>query len=104
MLCILHLSDPACREADVARTAKDPAVLIAQHIEPNPDRPGIWDARLHGHGVPVWALVGYGEATGRDAAATAPAYRLPQEALEAAFAYRDRYPAEIAARIVDNTA
>ncbi|HZR98768.1 MAG TPA: hypothetical protein VFE37_08685 [Chloroflexota bacterium] len=88
----------------MAQTARDPAALIEQYIEPNPDRPGVGDARLREYGVPVWALVGYGEATGRDAVATARAYRLPLEAVEAALAYRDRYPAEIAARIADNAA
>ncbi|HEY7068271.1 MAG TPA: hypothetical protein VII06_42875 [Chloroflexota bacterium] len=88
----------------MARTEKDPAVLIAQYIEPNPDRPGIADARLCEHAVPVWALVGYAQATGRDAAAVARAYRVPQEAVEAAFAYRDRHPAVIEARIAANVA
>ena len=88
----------------MARTAKDPAALIEQYIEPNPDKSGIGDARLRDYGAPVWALIGYVQATGRDAAATARAYRLPLEAVEAAIAYRDRHPTEIAARINDNAA
>jgi uncharacterized protein (DUF433 family) len=88
----------------MAQTTKGPTALIEEYIEPNPDRPGLGDARLRDYGVPIWALVGYAEATGRDAAATARAYRLPLEAVQAALAYRDRYPAEIAARIADNAA
>ncbi len=88
----------------MALTDKDPAALVEQYVEPNPDKPGIGDARLREYGVPVWALVGYGEATGCDAAATALAYRLPVEAVEAALAYRDRYPTEIAVRLAENAA
>ena len=88
----------------MAQTAKDSAALIDQYIEPNPDQPGSGDARLRDYGVPVWALIGYIQATGRDAAATARAYRLPTEAVESALAYRDCHPAEIAARIAENAA
>jgi uncharacterized protein (DUF433 family) len=88
----------------MAQTAKDPAALIEQYVEPNPDKPAIGDARLRDYGVPVWALVGYIQATARDIAATARAYRLPPDAVEAALAYRDRHPAEIAARIAENAA
>jgi hypothetical protein len=38
---------------------------IEGYIEENPDRPGPAGALLIDHGVPVWALIGYSQATGR---------------------------------------
>jgi hypothetical protein len=33
--------------------------LIAEYLEPNPNRPGPADWRVKGRGVSVWALIGY---------------------------------------------
>jgi len=82
----------------------DPAALIARYIEPNPDRPGVDDARLIAYGVPVWALIGHYEAIWSDAAAVAQGYRVPLEAAQAALAYYEHHKAVIDARIAANTA
>jgi uncharacterized protein (DUF433 family) len=78
--------------------------LIAEHIEQNPSLPGAADVRIRGHGVPVWALIGQHEATGRDAAAVARAYRIPRAAMDAALAYYRQHRAVIQARIDANAA
>jgi len=88
----------------VAAPATSAAKLIAQYIEPNPHRPGADEVRIRGTGVPVWALIGQFEATGRDRQRTATAYRLPVEALDAALAYYERHRAVIRARIAANAA
>jgi uncharacterized protein (DUF433 family) len=80
----------------------DTAALIARYIEPNPDRPGVDDARLVAYGVPVWALIGHYDAIGRDAAVVARGYRVRLEAVQAALAYYERHKAVIDARIAAN--
>ncbi|MGI8687772.1 MAG: hypothetical protein ACR2M3_04255 [Thermomicrobiales bacterium] len=39
--------------------------LIARYIAPHPTKPGADQAIIAGHGVSVWALVGYLRGTGR---------------------------------------
>ena len=88
----------------MATDTRNAAALIEQYIEPDPDRPGVEEARLREHGVPIWALIGYRKATRRDAAAIARAYRVPIEAVAAALAYHARHRAAIDARIAANLA
>jgi uncharacterized protein (DUF433 family) len=78
--------------------------LIRKWIEPNPVRPGGENARLREYGVPVWALIGHARATGRDAAAVAGDYDVPQEAVEAALAYYEQHRSQIDTRIAANAA
>ncbi len=44
----------------------DKPELIARWIEPNPHRAGPANVRIKEYAVPVWALVGYWNAVGRD--------------------------------------
>jgi uncharacterized protein (DUF433 family) len=65
--------------------------LIEEHIEQNPNRPGLADAWLKDYGVPVWALIGYLEAVHGDIARTAADYDVPVDAVRAAIAFYRRY-------------
>ena len=78
--------------------------LITRYIELDPDRPGIAEARLIGSGVPVWALIGHYQATGRDARYVADSYAVPLEAVQAALAYYRQHHAVIEARLDANAA
>ena len=80
------------------------AELIAQYIEPNPHHPGVADARLKESGVPVWALIGHYQATGRDPAYVAESYEVPIAAVKAALAYYDQHAAALEARLAENAA
>ena len=77
--------------------------LIEKYIEPNPNRPGVAEARITGYGVSVWALVGYLEAVHGDIAQVADDYGLPREAVEAALAYYHRHKGLIDARLAANS-
>jgi len=88
----------------VAARAPDAKQLIAEYIEENPNVPGAADAWIRDRGVPVWAVIDQYEATGRDAAAVARAYRIPRAAMDAALAYYRRHRAVIKARIDANAA
>jgi uncharacterized protein (DUF433 family) len=88
----------------VATPTKSADELIAEYIEQSPHAPGAADVRIKGDAVPVWALIGHYEATGRDAAEVARGYRIPREAMEAALAYYERHRAVIQARIEANAA
>lgn len=77
--------------------------LIARHIEPNPLRPGVENARLTDSGVPVWALAGYLAAVDGDVRKIAADYDLPLETVRAAIAYYRRHQAAVDARIAANT-
>ena len=90
-----RLSSPSPRPGDDE--------LITKYLEPDPNRSGRFDVRLKNYGVHVWALVGYHHATAANVDKVADAYRLPREAVEAAFAYYRRHPAVIDARIDANT-
>lgn len=78
--------------------------LITRYISPNPFRPGVAEARVTEHGVPVWALVGHWEAGDHDIDSVAQDYALPRPAVEAALAYYERHKAAIDVRIAANAA
>ncbi|MCX6020182.1 MAG: DUF433 domain-containing protein [Chloroflexi bacterium] len=80
------------------------SALVQQHIGPNPYRPGAGDVRIKGAGISVWAIIAYWQASGRDAARTARAYELPNEAVEAALDYYREHQAAIDARLEANDA
>ncbi len=80
------------------------AELIAHYIEPDLDRPGPAEARLVDSGVPVWALIGHYQATGRDPAVVAADYDVPLAAVAAALAYYAQHRAAIDARLEANAA
>lgn len=74
--------------------------LIARYIEPHPQYPD--EARLKGYGISVWSLVSYRNTVDCGAVRVAEAYSLPREAVEAAFAYYQRYKILIDLRIAAN--
>jgi len=76
--------------------------LISRYIEPNPHHPGPADVRLKESCVPVWAIIGHYQATGRDPEYVAASYEIPLEAVEAALAYYRQYQAVIEARLAAN--
>ena len=78
--------------------------LIKQWIEANPYRPGVENVRLRQYAVPVWALVGHAQATGRSAEQVAADYEVPREAVEAALAYYRENRNAIDSRIAANAA
>ncbi|HLH22305.1 MAG TPA: DUF433 domain-containing protein [Chloroflexota bacterium] len=84
--------------------ASTDAELISRYVELDPDRPGPAEARIIGTGVPVWALIGHYQATGRDPAYVAASYDLPLAAVEAALAYYRQHQAVIEARLAANAA
>ena len=78
--------------------------LIARYIAPHPTKPGADQAIIAGHGVSVWALVGYLQGTKERAQRVAADYALPVEAVEASMAYYHRHRALIDSRIAVNDA
>ncbi len=76
--------------------------LIAQYLEPNPNRPGAADWWVKDRGVSVWALVGYWKTPGQDVESVARAYAIPPEAVEAALAYYRRHQELIDDRLAAN--
>jgi uncharacterized protein (DUF433 family) len=76
--------------------------LIAQYLEPNPNRPGRANWRVKERGVSVWALVGHWEAVGGDVEEVARDYLVPVEAVEAALAYYRRNKVLIDDRLATN--
>ncbi len=78
--------------------------LIARFIVPHPTRPGVDHAIVAGHGVSVWALVGYLRGTNVSVQQVAADYDLPIEAVEAAMAYYRRHKALIDSRLAINDA
>ncbi len=75
--------------------------LIARYIAPHPTKPGADQAIIAGHGVSVWAVVGYLRGMGESAQRVAADYALP---VEAAMAYYHRHQALIDSRIAVNDA
>jgi hypothetical protein len=67
-----------------------------------PDEQGPHEARVRGHGVSVWALIGYWRAVNFDAEATSQAYQIPREAMEAVLALYRRYEQYVDARLLLN--
>ena len=88
----------------MATTLQPEADPGAAYIEYDPSKPGIADARTIEGGVPVWALIGHYQTTGRDAAYVAKSYRLHLETVNAALAYYQQHRAVIDARLEANAA
>jgi len=82
--------------------SNDDAQLIERHIELNPHKPWLAEARLKQSGVAVWALVGHLPAVDGDVDRVAAEYAIPREAVEAALAYYRRHQALIDARLDAN--
>jgi uncharacterized protein (DUF433 family) len=80
----------------------DERTLITRWI--SPDEQGPQEARVREHGVSVWVLIGYWRAVNFDTEATAQAYQLPREAMEAVLALYRRYGQYIDARLLLNEA
>ena len=76
--------------------------LIAEHMVPDSQHPGIGDARVAGYGVHVWALVGHLETVDGDISRVARDYCLPIEVVEAALAYYRQHREIIDARRAAN--
>lgn len=73
--------------------------LISQYIERDPNRPGLDNVRIVGHGVHVWALMGYLEGADGNLELVAEWFDLPVEAVAAARAYYQDHKALIDNRI-----
>ncbi len=84
--------------------ALNDAELIARYIELDPARPGPAEARLRDAGIPVWALIGHYQATGRDPQYVADSYEVPLPAILAVLAYYRLHAAAIEARLDANAA
>lgn len=77
--------------------------LISAHIEMNPHKPWLAEARLRPFGQSVWAIVGLYHATGHNVNQVAEAYDLPKDAVLAAPAFYKRHIELIDARLAENT-
>lgn len=75
--------------------------LIDQFIQIDPAG-GCADARVIGHAVPIWALIGYWLANGRDIDRVARDYDLPTAAVQAALAFYARHTEVIDTRMQSN--
>lgn len=79
--------------------------LIARFIVPHPTKAGADQVVVVGHGVSVWALVGYIRGTNASVRQVAADYDLPIEAVEAAMAYYRRHKTLIDSRLaIDDAA
>lgn len=87
---------------DEGATVLNEAELIATYIELAPRNHSRAEARLVGSGVPVWAIVGQYQATGRDAANVAESYQVPLAAVQAALAFYRQNMAIIEDRLEAN--
>jgi uncharacterized protein (DUF433 family) len=85
----------------MAANERDDQDLIERFIELDPSG-GCVDARAIGYAVPVWVLVGYWPANGRDTELVAKDYELPREGVQAALAFFERHTEIIDARIQAN--
>jgi len=83
-------------------TALEQEQLVEKYIEQDPGSLGVSGARTKSEGVPVWALIGYLEASDGDIVRVAHDYDLPSDAVRAALIFYHRNPAVIAARIEEN--
>jgi len=75
--------------------------LIDRFIQIDPAG-GCADARVIGHAVPIWALIGYWLANGRDIDRVAQDYDLPKAAVQAALVFYERHTGIIDARMQAN--
>jgi hypothetical protein len=78
--------------------------LIEKYIKQDRYHPDVADARVMPEGVPVWALIGYLPVVGGHHHKVATAYRISDEAMDAAVAYYRQHQCEIDARIEANAA
>jgi hypothetical protein len=82
-----------------------PNELIEQYVEENPRSRGPAEARLKDEGTAVWALISHLQAiAGGDLEATAEAYGIAVEAMQAVLAYYHQHRDPIDARIAWNAA
>lgn len=76
-------------------TAEERANLIAQHIKPDPYRPGAARSVVRGDGAPVWALVSYYMTAGGDVRQVADDYEITPEQVQAVLAFYAEHAEEI---------
>lgn len=86
------------------RAGKHERELIDRWIEQNPRKPWEAEARIVTTGTSVWALVGYSPAVDDDLGRIAADYGLPEEAVQAAFAYYRLHRQAIDCRLAENAA
>jgi uncharacterized protein (DUF433 family) len=79
---------------------REAIALIERHIEQDPSRPGLADARLIRYEIPVWTLIGAVHAADGEAERVSRDYQVPVDAVEAAIVYYLRHKAAIDARLV----
>lgn len=79
------------REMDLMGATEAERDLITRWIEPNSHKPGRDEYWLKNDHISVWALVGYWQGVEHDVARVAHDYDIPQEAVEAALTYYERY-------------
>jgi uncharacterized protein (DUF433 family) len=78
--------------------------LVAKYIQLDPVWESAAEARIKGHGMSVWAVIGCLRGEGGDIDAVARAYEIPEEAVEAAVAYYRLNQDAIDCRLAANTA
>jgi uncharacterized protein (DUF433 family) len=78
--------------------------LIAKYIEPHPRKPGILNARIVDRGISVTALIAYLISSAGQHSQTAQDYEVPEEAVQAALAYRRRHKDLFDTWIAENAA
>ena len=72
------------------------------YIDARSDSPGLAEARIVTTDIPVWAIIGYLEATGWDVQRTAQDYGTSVEAVSAAISFYEEHREVIDARIAAN--
>ncbi len=82
--------------------SKHERALIERWITAKPHEADPAEAVLAQSFIPVWAIIGYLEGVDGDVAQTAVAYRVPEEAVEAALAYYRKHQHLIEARLTAN--
>jgi uncharacterized protein (DUF433 family) len=87
-----------------SKTVADEERLLEKWIEPDPWKAGAEEARIKGHGVNVWATIGYLQMRDGDPESVASGYEIPVEAVDAAIAYYRRHRQAIDCRLVGNRA
>lgn len=78
--------------------------FFGRFIDHQPNAPDPGDAKIAGHGYPVWILIDALAATGGDVGRVAGEYELPDDAVRAAVQFYRRHQAAIDARIRANAA
>ena len=85
-------------------SVNDDDTLVAQWIEPDPNRPGAYNVWVVDYCVHVWAIIGYLEAVSGNIDRVAEDYDLPVDAVRAAVAYYRQHKEIIDARLAANAA